>query len=744
MADEIRIVSIELNNYRQYYGKQKIDFSSRNEGFTVIIGENGEGKSNLLNAINWCFYKKEPHGKKDENDISAPVINSHHLLERGKDKIASTSVKVILQIGDEYYSISRVLTVQIGDIEYEKLEDGELLMQMARYADDKVPSGCEILYPETGFEIKKRGKNETDFHPINEDLGYKINQILPQRLSVFFLLDGEFLEKFWDSFERVEEGIQEISHLHLLSSAIDHVSELPIRRTSLNDGSEIDHLQKIIMRNQYYEKSLGDDGNILWSEKPRWIKKDESGNDEFYHATGKPRIKDLDHDIKKMDRRTKEISRQIPDINTASAKVLQDQYVAFEALLRKEKKEKKENEERWKNSLIENAPYVFAKNAIVNSVNIIEQHLEKGDLPNETKTTFTNDLLERGTCICDSDLRSKIMSGIETNKERLAVERARDKIAGDIGLDGALRMKYNFKDKLFDNYDNFLKTKFGDLQQIYLTSKENADDINKKLKGIKDQLGDAGDEKIQDLINEQDHINEQIQTAIEEKEYIKKMLATKANENDECQQKIIRLSDKDKRAQKDNHQTKIWNEVNKQLQTVYDDLNTETRTEMQNKTWEIFQKILYESKKFKKFIIQSDYSVILLNNQNQNHIVDISAGQSLFLAISFVTALREITGYKFPLVIDTPIGKISGSNQYNLAKILPTYLKSEQISFLATDTEWIAPIPNIAEDERDEGSFGELITKLINIKHFRIKQDKEGRSSIRRAIHRDGGIQIVE
>ena len=66
MADEIRLLSIELENFRQYYSgnnkTQKINFSSREEGFTVIAGKNGEGKSNLLNAISWCFYHEESHG----------------------------------------------------------------------------------------------------------------------------------------------------------------------------------------------------------------------------------------------------------------------------------------------------------------------------------------------------------------------------------------------------------------------------------------------------------------------------------------------------------------------------------------------------------------------------------------------------------------------------------------------------------------------------------------------------------
>lgn len=744
MADEIRIISIELNNYRQYYGKQKIEFSSRDEGFTTIIGENGEGKSNLLNAINWCFYKNEPHGKKDSY-ISAPVINSNYLLEQGKDKTARTSVKVILQVGDEQYSISRVLTVLIGNIEYEKLEDGELLMQMARFADDKVPSGCEILDSETGFKIKKRGKGETDFHEISEDYGYKMNQILPKRLSVFFLLDGEFLEKFWDSFDRVEEGIEEISHLHLLSSAVEHVGDMNItRRVSLNDGSERDQLQKIVLRNQYYEKSLGDDGNILWSEKPRWTKKGEIESDENYHATGIPRMKDLEHDIKKMQRRSQDISREISGVNAASAKVLQKQFEETEELLLKAKAARIKDENAWRDSLIDKIPYVFAKSAIIDSVKIIEGHLKKGELPNETKTTFTSDLLERGTCICDSDLTSKLENGKETNMQRIAVENARAIIAGDIGLDGAVKMRYSFKDKILDDYTGFLKKTFGDIQKRYYDSKKTEIDLNRKLKGIKDQLGDAGDKKIQELITEQDQISEQILTATEEKDGIKTILASKANETDANQQKIIRLSAKDIKAQKEIHQSQIWSKAKAQLQQVYDTLKMETRIEMQDKTWEIFKKILYESNKFKKFAIQQDYSVVLLNQQNQNHIVDISAGQSLFLALSFVTALREITGYKFPLVIDTPIGKISGSNQYNLAKILPTYLENEQISFLATDTEWVAKIPNISDNKREEGSFGELVAQAIPVKHFRIKQDKEGRSVIKPAEHKNGGIFIVE
>ena len=723
MAEQTRIVSVELNNYRQYYGKQKIEFSSREEGFTTRLGENGHGKSNLLNAINWCFYKNEPHGKKDY-DRSSPIINTKLLLEKKKGESARTSVRVILQVGDELYSISRTLTIMIGDIEYEAVDSDTDVMIMDKWKDEKIPAGCGIIGSETDWKITKKAKGQTDFGDINQDFGTKMNQILPKRLSVFFLLDGEFLEKFWDNFDRVEEGIEEISHLHLLRSAEKHVGDVSVARaTRGGSGTEKETLQNIISLNQFYEKSLGDDGNILMSEKLRWIQFGEEETGETYHATGIPRINDLEHDLKKMRRRAQDISREIGSVNAASAKLLQKQFDETEELLKKAKKAKVDAESRWRDSLIDKSVYVFAKTAIEDSVKIIEGHLEKGDLPNATKTIFTNDLLERGTCICDVDLKSKMVDAKETNKNRIAVIKERDKVSQEIGLDSAVAMRVSLRNKVLDDYTGFLKSNFGDLEKTYQDADGDENKLNKKLKGIKIQLGDAGDKKIQELIQEQDQIAEEERIVSEEISAINVTLAKKKDENDISKQKIIRLVGKDARAAKEIHKMQVWDKARSHLQKCYDELKTQTRTDMQEKTWEIYEKILFESNEFKKFIIKKDYTCSLPNQENVEQIVDIAAGQSLFLALSFVTALREITGYKFPLVIDSPIGKIAGINRLNLAKILPDYLKDEQITFLALDTEWIGEIPG------KDASFADLIMEKIPVKHYLIKK-KDGRSEI--------------
>ena len=53
------IHSIEINNFRQFYGKNKINLSTDAEkNITLIHAENGVGKTALLNAILWCFFEK--------------------------------------------------------------------------------------------------------------------------------------------------------------------------------------------------------------------------------------------------------------------------------------------------------------------------------------------------------------------------------------------------------------------------------------------------------------------------------------------------------------------------------------------------------------------------------------------------------------------------------------------------------------------------------------------------------------
>ena len=82
--DNIQIFELILKDYRQYQGENKISLeTTSDQNINIIEGQNGAGKSNILNAITLCFYGEETHtdsqgGSELETDpyITKKVLDS--------------------------------------------------------------------------------------------------------------------------------------------------------------------------------------------------------------------------------------------------------------------------------------------------------------------------------------------------------------------------------------------------------------------------------------------------------------------------------------------------------------------------------------------------------------------------------------------------------------------------------------------------------------------------------------------
>ena len=65
---QFKISSIEITNFRQYEGTQEVNLKfDKTKNVSIIIGNNGAGKSNFLNAITWCLFI-EIHENKNVED----------------------------------------------------------------------------------------------------------------------------------------------------------------------------------------------------------------------------------------------------------------------------------------------------------------------------------------------------------------------------------------------------------------------------------------------------------------------------------------------------------------------------------------------------------------------------------------------------------------------------------------------------------------------------------------------------
>jgi DNA sulfur modification protein DndD len=154
------------------------------------------------------------------------------------------------------------------------------------------------------------------------------------------------------------------------------------------------------------------------------------------------------------------------------------------------------------------------------------------------------------------------------------------------------------------------------------------------------------------------------------------------------------------------------------------------RKDVQKKTFENFNNTSFKERGASRFTINENYVAELIDSDNLSSLNSLSAGEKLFLALSFISALKEITGYKFPLVIDTPLGRVSARPRYLLSQSLPKYLPGEQILFLATNTEFESPLVDSDKDDPEhlgfpEIPFAQLLEEHVKLNYHKIKHSKD-------------------
>lgn len=155
--------SIELENFRQFK-KEKIDFSTDPErNVTLIIGDNGTGKTTFAQAFFWCLY--------GETSFSDKVMLNRTIAEKMTPEDKET-VKVILKL-------------QYGSANYE----------ITRTQDYKKSYSNKLTSTNTVLSIGRRSEDGNFKYLKPLECESEIKRILPKELSGYFFFDGERVEK---------------------------------------------------------------------------------------------------------------------------------------------------------------------------------------------------------------------------------------------------------------------------------------------------------------------------------------------------------------------------------------------------------------------------------------------------------------------------------------------------------------------------------------------------------------------
>ncbi len=95
---------------------------------------------------------------------------------------------------------------------------------------------------------------------------------------------------------------------------------------------------------------------------------------------------------------------------------------------------------------------------------------------------------------------------------------------------------------------------------------------------------------------------------------------------------------------------------------------------------------LHHKDQVARIVVQDDGKAILYSHEGTEITLPKSSGESQLFVLSLVGALAEVTGYKIPLVVDTPLARLSEKHCHNLLDYW-IHDSSRQVILLAQDKE---------------------------------------------------------
>ena len=117
----MKITSLKMSNYRQFFDEHIIKFSTDlDTTITVIHGENGSGKTSILNAFKWAFYGNTDFDTGNEN-----IINEQSIARANDGEEVKMCIVIEFENEERIFTATRQQMYRkignVGDLEYESI-----------------------------------------------------------------------------------------------------------------------------------------------------------------------------------------------------------------------------------------------------------------------------------------------------------------------------------------------------------------------------------------------------------------------------------------------------------------------------------------------------------------------------------------------------------------------------------------------------------------------------------------------
>lgn len=628
--------SIHIKNYRQYID-EKIVFAKPEglKNFTIIQGANGSGKTNLLNAITWCLYGIEKHLVKKQKGL--PIVNMSNMEQLRDGGIKDVYVEIVM-LDEEHDKIVFTRT-----LDFRKSMDGKI---------KEVPDSLSPYPDGSKFQIMRQIKNEME---IINNPKYILNHLIPEKLEEYFFFDGERLNDYFKdkSGNKIREEVLKISQIDLIESAIKHLKSKQnefLKETGKLNPKVEEIREKIAIYSSSHDRHIE---NL------------------------KQKVRDKDSAAEK----EREYSEYLRNSDVTDVSLLQKKRDELVEYLDPLEKDIEDAEIRKLDYLIKFAPSLFVYETIVSASKLISTKEEAGDIPSDYKRHFIEKLLNVGTCICGMDLSCD--NEFRTNVTNLLehCDKISDISEQLIKEDASLR-------SVLQNVQSF-KTNLESINKQINRLEADKKRYSKELNEISEKIQNCGDikqiQKWESKRKEYTDLKEDLLVSIGTIKGLIRSAKSSVEKNSDELSKELGKEDKYKKMKQI---LTFCNESLEEINSVKIKVIEDFRKELEDQTKNQFFELIWKKENYIDVKINDNYDLSVTHQSGLEGINTLSAGERQVLALSFMAALNNVSGFDIPIIIDTPLGRISKEPKKNIAKNLPNYLKNKQVVLLVTEEEY--------------------------------------------------------
>lgn len=617
---------VELHNFGIYKGTHEMTLTDKigARNITLIGGLNGRGKTTFHDAVLLALYGKQALKYIQEKERSYEKMLLDHINKHATDDEAYVAVTLVLEDETEI-RIKRSWRVH------------------GKKVDQKT------IVEKNGSVDKYLGDNWS----------YYIEEILPFGIARFFFFNNEKITQLADdsSFEQIKSSIKSAIGVSTIEKTIEHIDEVIRRKKSALKSFETSELNQ---EYQEVEREITDIDQRL-EEAQRELNKlelqcqklavqIETKENEFWSSGG-----DLSRN---RDSIKAEMNRISDIVEQIQQEILQ---------------------------LASNVatPLALCKDLVVQSYNEEQEQLQ-GDVKRHTDTVVNDSFQRVISRLSESQIPDSILD--------LVKQIINEELVGHIS-EAVYENRISMSPVSLMLYEKLISEFFPGISQkiVGLVSSSNAQEA--EYMSLDAHLGAADDKSLAMQLYEALKSIEK-EKAVADSEYQRKSdsIESMRRQREILVGKRIRLIKG--MAEKEN-----TNDDNMRI-IKYAAMSIETLTEfkkrlqkekverLSNIVTECFRTLVEKNSLAKKIDIDPETLDVTIVGIDGNELLksQLSAGEQQMFAVAIVWALALSSGYKAPVLVDTPMARLDSSHRTNfVTKYLPA--ASSQVMVLSTDEE---------------------------------------------------------